>query len=108
MSTEINAESPDGAADDTPKVYTHEDEDREQDVPNDDDNLSDIKEDLVDESNNGRPGSAGEKSDGDDKTEKKPLSLYPAELTAGLFGGANLFNGAALASMLSTHTAYPG
>jgi len=108
MSTEINAESPDGAADDTPKVYTHEDEDREQDVPNDDDNLSDIKEDLVDESNNGRPGSAGEKSDADDKTEKKPLSLYPAELTAGLFGGANLFNGAALASMLSTHTAYPG
>jgi len=31
--------------------------------------------------------------------EKKPLSLYPAELTAGLFGGANLFNGAALASV---------
>ena len=50
------------------QVYTHEDEDREQDVPNDDDNLSDIKEDLVDESNNGRPGSAGEKSDADDKT----------------------------------------
>ena len=52
------------------QVYTHEDEDREQDVPNDDDNLSDIKEDLVDESNNGRPGSAGEKSDADDKTGK--------------------------------------
>ena len=59
------------------QVYTHEDEDREQDVPNDDDNLSDIKEDLVDESNNGRPGSAGEKSDADDKTGKNISRVAP-------------------------------
>ena len=59
------------------QVYTHEDEDREQDVPNDDDNLSDIKEDLVDESNNGRPGSAGEKSDADDKTGKNISRVTP-------------------------------
>ena len=38
--------------------------------------------------------------------EKKPLSLYPAELTAGLFGGANLFNGAALASVSLIVTPY--
>ena len=38
--------------------------------------------------------------------EKKPLSLYPAELTAGLFGGANLFNGAALASVSLSQTPY--
>ena len=36
-----------------------------------DDNLSDIKEDLVDESEaNVRPASTGDKSDGDDKAGK--------------------------------------
>jgi hypothetical protein len=98
MSAEINPESPDGVADDTPKVYCKEDDDG----LNTDDDLDPIKEDLVGEAT-ALPASPG-KSDGDEKAEKKPVSLYPAELTANLFGAHSLFN-SGLASMLSPYGA---
>lgn len=107
MSAELPADSPDGAADDTPKVFDKEDDDGRY---VNDDNLSDIKEDLVDEAREDQKqtGSDGGKSDSDDK-EKKPLSLYPAEaLTAATLFSNPLFANGGLASMLSNPYAQAG
>ncbi|CAG5087750.1 Oidioi.mRNA.OKI2018_I69.PAR.g11625.t1.cds [Oikopleura dioica] len=88
MSAEIPQEPTDTAADE-PKVFQNVEDDAN--VEDDQgDHLSDIKGDLVDEVDN--KDSPGENSEsGENKDERKPLSLYPEGLSPNLFSHT-LFN----------------
>lgn len=88
MSSEIPQEPTDTAADE-PKVFQNVEDDANVEDDHGD-HLSDIKGDLVDEVDN--KDSQGENSEsGENKDERKPLSLYPEGLSPNLFSHT-LFN----------------